>query len=93
MRTPERALREYNADPTVELLKSEIVLIHMKALGKVPLVRYQYDLNEKQLVEVQSVAYEEQAEMFAKMLYTYGQTFYPEFFPADETTTNKESNG
>ena len=85
MRTPERALLEYNTDPTVELLKSEIVLTHMKALGKVPLVRYQYDFGEKQLVEVQSVAYEEQAEMYAKMLFAHGQTFYPEFFPTTPT--------
>ena len=81
MRTPERALLEYNTDPTVELLKSEIVLTHMKALGNVPLVRYKYDFAEKQLVEVQSVAYEEQAEMYAKMLFAHGQTYYPEFFP------------
>jgi len=87
MRTPDRALIDYENDSTVELLKAEIVLTHMRAIGQVPLTRHQYDFSEKKLIEVQSVAYDDQANMYASMLYAHGRTYYPELFPAEDTKT------
>ena len=84
MRTTSQALIDYNNDPTVDLLKTEIILVHMRALSKNPLIRYQFDFKEQRLVEIQSTAYDEAANRYADMLYKYGQTYYPELFPQDE---------
>jgi hypothetical protein len=83
MRSAGRALDLYNNDPTVEMFKAEIILVHMRQAAKTPLIRYHYDFKEQQLVEMQSVEYDEVASQYADMLYRYGQAYYPELFPQD----------
>ena len=84
MRSVSRALRDYDEDPTVEMFKAEIILVHMRQSGRVPLIRYYYDFKEQQLVEMQSYAYEEVTRQYAAMLYLYGQTYYPELFKTNK---------